>query len=325
MRYGAVTLIDTGYFNSRIMGNVLTRQPAEAFWNPDALAVLVNNLDRFVLVMSSIKNTRGFEETFVKKVNAFMEFLMRRVSPIRRADVYPGALKKLCHGLRMTLGKEDIGRAIITSGPQPPCHQLNRLQQWWTVFKNTKNIHLSVELAVAMSAQSQTLKYNLLAPTPDDSTNIRVKEVFGNPLINVIKLQDVSMFAVVVQHVESRIDKPAMPPLIPGHLSPMPWFPIEAAVRMAISYNRSAMVATLIELHNQQFRRPTKAVFSGWIGSAIRVGKIPIVKGLYKGHLPKPIELNASTIADLCRTGSYHMVTACVNPRREHPTYRSQT
>lgn len=185
-------------------------------------------------------------------------------------------------------------------------------QGWWAAFLETRYTFKSVEIAVAMAAQSETLTYNLLDDLPDDLVNTCVNEVFGDPLINAIKLQDLGMFGIVAKYVENRIDAHTMKPQ-PRNSRPT-WFPVQIATRIAILYNQPAMVATLLDLHYKQFGRPAKAVFSGWMDSTLHVGKVSIVLGLYIGHLPKPFELNASTIADVCHTGTYDMVTACVDP-----------
>jgi hypothetical protein len=151
-----------------------------------------------------------------------------------------------------------------------------------------------------MAAQSEILTYSLLEDLPDDLTKTRLNEVFGDPSINVIKLQDLSMFSIVAKRVENRIDAHNVKP--ENRYLRTNWFPVPAAIRTAILYNQPAMVATLLDLYHKQFGRPTKTVFSGRTDSALCAGKIPIVKGLYNGHLPKPFELNASTIADVCRT-----------------------
>jgi hypothetical protein len=214
---------------------------------------------------------------------------------MRRESLYPVALKKLCKGLSMIMGKEDVGRAVINYG-RHPLHS----QQWRAAFQDSRHTSDSVELAVAIAAQSETLTYSLLEDLPDDFTNTRLNEVFGDPLINAIKLQDLSMFSIVAKHVENRIDAHNMKP--ENRYLRTNWFPIQAAIRTAILYSQPAMVATLLDLHHKQFERPTNAVFSGRMDSALYAGKIPIVQGLYNGHLPKPFELNASTIADVCRT-----------------------
>jgi hypothetical protein len=187
---------------------------------------------------------------------------------------------------------------------------------WFNALNQNINHDASLRLAAAMSARQYDVAQVLLANHLDDT----VHEVFGSPVLNAIKLRDLRMLNLLIDHFGclGSTNGVRKKTFLNNRDSA---FPIKTAVLAAIAWDDVDMLNALLEAYIKGYKKITPKILNSWLETAAKDSSVEVVQALLVFRPPQFL-LGFKAMGAICRSGDYQMVNSTFNTV-DHPAHPS--
>lgn len=158
------------------------------FKGPADQVYILRRLHSFIIAKHNREH--DFQNEFIDAVHGMLLYLDNTMVIAFEQPTDLGEV--LCSGLLCMLGRSTIINALftVTEHAQHPPASFVAL-----IWNTTQEV--SLHLAAAMASRQYNLVGHLLLSLPNDMAHI----VFGSPLLNAIKLRDITLLRLVIEHL----------------------------------------------------------------------------------------------------------------------------
>jgi hypothetical protein len=144
--------------------------------------------------------------------------------------------------------------------------------------------------------------------------------VFGSPVLNAIKLRDLRMLNLVIDHFGclGSTNGVRKKTFLNDRDSA---FPIKTAVLAAIAWDDVDMLNALLEAYIKGYKKITPKILNSWLETAAKDSSVEVVQALLVFRPPQFL-LGFKAMGAICRSGDYQMVNSTFNTV-DHPAHPS--
>ncbi|RMZ69911.1 hypothetical protein GMOD_00008849 [Pyrenophora seminiperda CCB06] len=313
--------------------DILFQQPLQAFESlsdqvppqtPTSQRLLLPLMPCFLAAKTS--QPLDFHPDLPRKINDMLRLVTQQQSRnqvvIYGSDVihrHHDVIVTICTAVCKLLSQEVVLSILLTNAR--PSDLVTPLPPQWAAILNGPT-DLPFHIAAAMAVRSKDVIRDLISKhNPGDLKH----DFFGSPLINAIKLGDISTVRIISRYLKrSNKDKTMTPEAKDVLLNNVnAAFPTYEAIENAILYNNPDILHVLADLIGSVFGEINSKHFNAFLSNAARHGDAQTMRAIYSFRRDRTWMLAYDTMSEVCKTGDYHLIFAAFANAQHRFTHHS--